>query len=207
MFSRNRRPTTLVVAAITALALCAVLAPVASAKNGTKQPQATPALYWVHGITGQTQNGKTFHGRYGIQRFIVHNGKVRALGTLKGHIGNRHITRYGVRAPASLEGDTATAMTSQATTCNVLHLLLGPLHLNLLGLRVTLGGGTLGNQPILLDLTAVQGGGLLGDLLCGVDNLLNGSGILSQLNSNVQQLSATLTSLVSLLGGGASTVG
>ena len=45
--------------------------------------------------------------------------------------------------------------------CNVLNLTLGPLDLNLLGLRVQL------NQ-VVLNITAIPGGGLLGDLLCGL---------------------------------------
>jgi hypothetical protein len=44
-------------------------------------------------------------------------------------------------------------------------------------LVVKLGGGTLANQPIVVDITAVSGSGnLLGNLLCGVSNLLNGTG-------------------------------
>ena len=48
-----------------------------------------------------------------------------------------------------------------------LNLALGPINLSLLGLNVD-------TSPICLDITAQQGGGLLGDLLCGVANLLNG---------------------------------
>ena len=50
--------------------------------------------------------------------------------------------------------------------CRILTLTLGPLDLNLLGLRVQL------NQ-VNLRITAIPGGGLLGDLLCGLANLLN----------------------------------
>ena len=101
--------------------------------------------------------------------------------------------------PASLTGATG-AQTAQAV-CPILHLVIGPVDLNLLGLRVRLGGGTDFSQPIVLDLTAYQGKGLLGDLLCSVSNLLNQNGLLSQLTGQVQQLVATLNSLLSLLGG------
>lgn len=50
--------------------------------------------------------------------------------------------------------------------CPILNLSLGPIDLNLFGLTVE-------TSPICLDVTAVPGGGLLGDLLCGVANLLN----------------------------------
>ena len=55
-----------------------------------------------------------------------------------------------------------------AATCPVLHLDLGPLNLNLLGLTIHL------NQ-VVLDVNAVSGpGNLLGNLLCSVAGLLNG---------------------------------
>ncbi len=52
--------------------------------------------------------------------------------------------------------------------CPVLQLVLGPLNLNLLGLTIVL-------QQVTLDIVAVPGpGNLLGNLLCGLLNLLNG---------------------------------
>jgi len=52
--------------------------------------------------------------------------------------------------------------------CPVLHLVLGPLNLNLLGLTIVL-------QQVTLDIVAVPGpGNLIGNLLCGLVNLLNG---------------------------------
>ena len=190
------------IAALTSLAVGAVGVPAASADNGTSVPvkaNALPALYTVQNVTGKAKNGKTFKGTYGIQRFVAMGGKAYSYGTLKGRLGGRHVTRYGVTMPVQLTGpDGATA--SQAT-CTVLHLVLGPVNLNLLGLRVTLGGGTAMNQPIVLDVTAVQGAGLLGDLLCGVTNLLNQNGVLTQLTGQLQNLTATLNSILGLLGG------
>jgi len=102
--------------------------------------------------------------------------------------------------PARLNDAGGTAQA--AVTCTVLHLVLGPVNLNLLGLHVTLGGGAQANQPIVLDITAEQGGGLLGNLLCGLTNALGGSGgLLGQLQTQLQQLATTLTSLIGLLGG------
>jgi hypothetical protein len=65
---------------------------------------------------------------------------------------------------------TSTEAVTSAT-CSVLHLELGPLDLNLLGLRVELDDCAAG--PVVLDVTADPEGGLLGDLLCGLSNLLN----------------------------------
>ena len=183
------------------MAIAAITAPTASASNGTSVPTkltSIPALYTMN-ISGAAKNGKQFTGTYGIQRFVVKNGAAYAVGTLKGKLKGRHVTRYGVTMPASLMGATG-AQTAQAV-CPILHLVIGPVDLNLLGLRVRLGGGTNFSQPIVLDLTAYQGQGLLGDLLCSVSNLLNQNGLLSQLTGQVQQLVATLNSLLSLLGG------
>ena len=54
----------------------------------------------------------------------------------------------------------------------ILHLVLGPLDLNLLGLEVILDNCD--NGPVTVDITAVHGGGLLGNLL---SSLLHGGGI------------------------------
>lgn len=47
------------------------------------------------------------------------------------------------------------------TVCSILNLVLGPLDLNVLGLLVHL-------DRLRLTITAVRGGGILGDLLCGL---------------------------------------
>ena len=59
------------------------------------------------------------------------------------------------------------------TTCAILHLELGPLDLNLLGLAVSLDDCDGG--PVVVDITGERGAGnLLGNLLCG---LLGGGGL------------------------------
>ena len=190
------------VAAVMAIGVIAV--PTAGASNGTTVPtkiNKIPPLYTMN-ISGVAKNGKQFTGTYGIQRFVVgKDGKAYAYGTLKGKLKGRHVTRYGVMMPASLTGATG-AQTAQAV-CPILHLEIAPIDLNLLGLRVRLGGGTDFSEPVVLDLTAYQGQGLLGDLLCSVSNLLNQNNLLSQLTGQIQQLVATLNSLISLLGGAA----
>jgi hypothetical protein len=51
-------------------------------------------------------------------------------------------------------------------TCAILHLELGPLNLTLLGLNVVLDNCT--NGPVTVDISAIRGGGLLGNLLCNL---------------------------------------
>jgi hypothetical protein len=191
----------LVVALAACLAIAAVGAPAAGVANGkaaAAQVTNIAPLYNLP-VTGVAKNGSKFTGTYGIQRFVVRRGKVVSVGTLKGRLRGRRVSRNNVIMPAGLTG--ASGARAAQATCPVLHLVLGPINLNLLGLQVKLGGGTQANQEIVLDITAQQGGGLLGDLLCGVSNLLNPTGVLGQLNGQLQQLSATLNSLLSLLGG------
>ena len=94
----------------------------------------------------------------------------------------------------------AAAFTQGATTpaageslgqgvCNVLNLTLGPLDLNLLGLRVQL------NQ-VVLNITAIPGGGLLGDLLCGL-----AGGPVPPIPTGLQQIIDLLTQILGALGG------
>jgi hypothetical protein len=66
-----------------------------------------------------------------------------------------------------LNGPTATHH-GKGKTCEILDLDLGPIDLNLLGLRVQLGGGEHANLPISLEVTAMPSGGILGQLLCGL---------------------------------------
>jgi hypothetical protein len=62
-----------------------------------------------------------------------------------------------------------TTLTGASGSCQILNLVLGPLSLNILGLKVDL------NQ-VVLNITAQSGpGNLLGNLLCAVANLLNGN--------------------------------
>ena len=186
-------------AVVASLALAAFGVPTAGAAstNGAS-PQVTNAgPLMTMPIQGVAKNGKQFKGSYGIYKFVVKDGKVWSDGTLTGRLKGRHVTRANVMMPATLAGSDG-AQTS--ADCTVLHLVLGPVNLNLLGLKVTLGGGQQMNQPIVLDITAQQGGGLLGDLLCGITNALNPN-VLGQLGTQLQQLASTLNSIVGLLGG------
>jgi hypothetical protein len=82
--------------------------------------------------------------------------------------------------------------------CPILHLDLGPLDLNLLGLRVQL-------NEVVLDITAIPGpGNLLGNLLCAVAGLLDGVDLGGVLGGLLQNLINALIHLLEGLGGGAS---
>jgi hypothetical protein len=86
---------------------------------------------------------------------------VRALNT---RLKDRPMRAF--RASATLSDDDG-ASAAQAGTCQVLTLVLGPLDLNLLGLVVQLYGENR-RSPVRLTITATPGGGVLGDLFCGL---------------------------------------
>ena len=89
-----------------------------------------------------------------------------------------------------------TTPPEQPAPCPILHLELGPLDLNLLGLRVQL------NQ-VVLDVTAEPGpGNLLGNLLCAVAGLLDGVDLGTVLGNLLQNLIDALIRLLEGLGGG-----
>jgi len=86
------------------------------------------------------------------------NGQLVATGTATATIHGRTTT-----VPFSAPMDITVV---RPGVCPVLDLRLGPINLNLLGLVVQ-------TSPICLTITATPGGGLLGDLLCQLGNLLN----------------------------------
>jgi hypothetical protein len=114
----------------------------------------------------------TFAGTFTPKKFSVVNGVLEATGLVKGTLTDASGTSLGtVSQTATIPVDRTNA--ADAVGCNVLNLTLGPLNLNLLGLVVTL------NQVHLV-IPAVPGAGnLLGNLLCAVTNLLNGTGSLA----------------------------
>jgi hypothetical protein len=81
--------------------------------------------------------------------------------------------------------------------CPILDLSLGPLDLNILGLQVYLHDCDDG--PVTLVITAIPGGGLLGNLLCG---LLGGFPNLGEFLEGLigSTLQDFLNSLLELLG-------
>src|SRR5258705_1385652 len=112
-----------------------------------------------------------FTGNFDIQRFVARNGQLLAVGTLTGTLTNSLGAVIGTITQQLILPVGAVG------TCDILHLTLGPLDLNLLGLQVHL-------DRVVLDIVAQSGPGqLLGNLLCAVANLLNNGGPLSGIAS------------------------
>ncbi len=125
-------------AAVAVLTSCAVVLGAAGTASAAQAPAKTPLTKTVK-LTGS----KGFKGTYTIDRFASRNGKLVAIGTLKGKLRKngktKKIRRSGVRMPASVAGAGPAAQGSQLpnipNACQVLNLVLGPINLNLLGPR------------------------------------------------------------------------
>jgi len=150
--------------------LLAVLSGLAFSPQTTVQA-APPAPSLSVPITGSFPDllggTGTFVGTFDIQRFAVQGGVLTAIGTLTGTLTDSLGNVIGI-----ITQQVNLPVTNISSTCDILHLELGPLDLNLLGLMVHL-------DKVVLDITAQQGGGLLGDLLCSLADLLGGPAPLS----------------------------
>jgi hypothetical protein len=128
----------------------------ANAAAGTKLPVTVPAT--LHGVAGHL-NGT-------VPNFTANSGNVLAHLVFTSFTSNTgHVTNLG----SPITRNDPVLQAANTNVCQILNLTLGPLHLNLLGLVVDL-------NRVHLRITAVRGpGNLLGNLLCAVANLLNGS--------------------------------
>src|SRR5687767_12173530 len=158
----------LTVATILTFALAAVGAPYAAAAAQGPAAPATSSL--TIPVTGT--GAGTFTGTFQLKKFVVQDGVVMASGILSGTVSN------ATGVVGNILKTILLPVVIGQTTCDILHLDLGPLSLDLLGLQIDL-------SRIVLDITAQAGAGnLLGNLLCAVANLLNDpTGLAKLLNS------------------------
>ena len=148
------------------------LAPLSSASAQVSTSSVTAP------VTGTVAGGGTFSGVYTITSFANQAGNLVANGTLTGTLTDAlgNVIGTVTNVPVTIP------VTSASGTCQILHLTLGPLDLNLLGLMVHL------NQ-VVLDITAQSGpGNLLGNLLCGVAHLLDQGLPLGSLSNLLNQI-------------------
>ena len=175
------RRTLAVLATCAAVALMAVAAPQPALAASAGQSALTFPVN-----AASTAQG-TFTGKLRITSFGVQNNALVAsgmvTGTLVDETGKVVSIARSVTVPVNLGGAaSARAAAAKALSCEILHLELGPLDLDLLGLVVHL-------DQVVLDLSAAPGAGnLLGNLLCAITNLLNGGGALTQIANLLNQL-------------------
>lgn len=119
-------------------------------------------------VTGIASTGQQVLGTFTPSAAVVQNGQLFLQGLLQ--------LAGGVTQQVLMP--VANAVQS---TCTILDLQLGPLDLNLLGLRIQL-------DQVNLLITAQRGGGLLGDLLCAIAGLLSGGSPLTAIAGLLTQL-------------------
>jgi hypothetical protein len=189
IISRLRIPAAIAVlslAAVTSAATAASAAPAAPAtgSHASSQAAAKPDGHIKAPVTGKFKNAAgtgTFTGKFSPKRFKVVNGQLKATGVLTGKLVNAKGKDLGT-VRRTITETVETNASKDVAGCNVLNLVLGPLHLNLLGLVVNL-------NTVHLNITAVPGvGNLLGNLLCAIASLLNGGGPLSQISALLNQV-------------------
>lgn len=137
----------------------------------------------VSGTINQTVDGVgTFVGSFTPSGFNVQDGQLTVTGLVEGTFTDV----AGVATPVSQTVTTTAAAAPNTMAsgggCDIVNLVLGPLHLDVLGLNVDL------NQ-VVLDIVAQSGAGnLVGNLLCAVTGLLDGGTGLSGLANLLNRL-------------------
>lgn len=172
------------------------------AKGGIRgRPKATMSkaisapLMTVAGVQAGTLDAVVYLTRIDLDEAGQLVGTTRIIGTATTAAGSVPVDIIET-APLSINGRSGVATAAAAAagptiqsthnTCEVLNLVLGPLHLDLLGLVVDL------NQ-VVLDIVAQTGAGnLLGNLLCAVVGLLDGVAILSLITNILERINDIL---------------
>jgi hypothetical protein len=201
---QKRRAPLAVIAVGIALAIMATLggfSSAATAATGGETSNRGTVAKNVNGkivskIVGKASDGSKVTGNFTPLKFVNKGGQQQVKGVVDGvvtHADGSKETFTALRTlkvkkinGTSLAGLGATsASTSGAAACDILHLVLGPLDLDLLGLQVHL-------DRVVLDIVAATGAGnLLGNLLCAITGLLDGgplAGLLGQLNDLLGQI-------------------
>jgi hypothetical protein len=171
-------------------------AAVSGASTAVVQQAAAAPGTLTSRLRGTFGRNGTVRGTFVPDRFFTRGGETYANGVLRATMrrGNGDLVgRTTRRVSIPVRNGSATAagtgeVAAQAAVCDVLNLVLGPLDLNLLGLEVHL-------NRVVLDIVAGAGAGnLLGNLLCAVAGLLDGTGALNQL-----RLANVLNQILALL--------
>lgn len=162
------------------------------------QQQGSPARGLTVPLAGTADNGATFAGAFKIQKFEHAGEFIHAIGTVTGvltvdGVGRNVVTTAAIpldrEASGAADTSAISAIVIQQAVCEILHLELGPLDLDLLGLVVHL-------DRVVLDIQAQEGpGNLLGNLLCAVVGLLDGGA-----GAALQQITSGLNQILSVLG-------
>ena len=168
----------------------------AAVATPTKTVATNPLGKARSAFSGTTASGDRVTGYFIPLKFSKKNGNLRARGLVRGvvHQAGPNTTFSVMRTlkVTKMNGErisNAREAVEAAAVCRILRLRLGPLRLNLLGLRIT-------TNRIKLNIVAVPGpGNLLGNLLCAIAGLLDGPLTAAQLTALRQQLQQVLDAL------------
>jgi hypothetical protein len=210
MEKNNIMSRSIIALAAVAVLLAGTTLPAQTAQTAPLGPAAAAARPSGPSVPiSKTSPGQgTFTGKLQIVSFAVQNGQIVAKGIVTGSLVdeagnisgivrtvtlplNRPARAATATAPSTAAAPTAgavstTAAIAPAAVCDVLHLDLGPLDLDLLGLVIHL-------DRVVLDIDAVSAAGnLVGNLLCAITHLLDGTGPLAPIVTLLNQLLALL---------------
>jgi hypothetical protein len=193
-------------AGVAAVAAGALVLPASAAPTQSAPPTTQPSTAFVQQaaaapgtltsrVRGTFGRNGTVRGTFAPDRFFMRGGETYANGVLRATMRRADGTLVGRatrRVSVPVRGGSAQAaqaqVAGQGQTCDILNLVLGPLDLNLLGLEVHL-------NRVVLDIVARRGAGnLLGNLLCAVAGLLDGTG-----TTNALRLANVLNRVLSVL--------
>jgi hypothetical protein len=164
---------TLALAIMSMFMLSPMAATTAQAQGGTTTPLLTVPL-------NITQGALTFVGNLNVTRFVNQGGQLVAVGNVVGTLTNT--TTGAVTAIVQTFRQVVSIIGTPQAACDILHLEIGPIDLNLLGLVVHV-------DRIVIDIDAQPGpGNLLGNLLCAIAGLLDGPGPLGAIANLLNQL-------------------
>lgn len=176
--------TLAMVMGVSTVAANAATTPAAHASNAAASANTKPQGRITAPVTG-TFASKTgqghFTGAFMSKKFTVNHGVLEATGVLTGRLTSADGTDLGT-VHRTVTFPVNTSQAKALRVCNILNLILGPLHLNLLGLLVHL-------NRVHLTIKALPGAGeLLGNLLCDIAHLLGSGGSLTQISTKLNRV-------------------
>ena len=201
---------------VLALALTSACLVAACSEHPTAPKPATPPSY-THGkgaganaaqraelltnvpVTGTLADGGTFSGTITATKIamdpitrqltmtgVVNGTGLKATGEAVDVVNQTFSTAMSLAHPGAAAGLVQPAA---QVSCSILDLVLGPLHLDLLGLVVDL------NQVILNITGATGAGNLLGNLLCAITGLLDIPGAIAAITNILGNINNILSGL------------